>query len=982
MGSLIISEFIQALEAEIKALKSGKGGTTTRIFNGRFINKYSDYYIYSFTLNNFLTVFDETPAEIDIRGQHYNALIFRSEGLNIEVGIDNFCGQSIPEATLLTNLWYLLEILKNKYTDCQDGTLNVDFKLSEMLFLGNNAKYKIKQESIKYSQPKKQLNDPQKKAISASFSSPLCIIWGPPGTGKTTTIACAIEAHINAGRRVLLVSHANNAVDEALEDVAEQMNKTPFYEQGQLVRLGKPKDETKFEKYSMVLLEKIKEAQGESLENEKKDLENKKFQLEKDKVKLVEVININQNVNNISSELAKIKELISQYDTELISNQRELQNLKSILSDNNRKLSEAKSAGTIKRFIKRLDPQKIESDIESYRSKITFQESLIRDKVSNINNLKISLNTKNTELDTAQHTVNFMLRELHLSIDDVKNQVGKFDREIEALSKRITEIKNELEEIEKKILSNAKLIATTLTKTFSSKSFPDKPFDVLILDEASMAPLPFLYWAVSRCQSFITIVGDFLQLPPICIADDNPKAKKWLGRSIFDVLGIDSVESACSNNHINLLNIQYRMNPKISEIPNEFIYNGLLSDSSEVNQYPQNDGISDYPLVLVDTSTANPWCSKLPKSRFNLYSAVVSASIARKIFKSVKTIGIVTPYTPQARLINKIISDWKLGERVRVGNVHNFQGGQADVIIFDCVESPGVYYIAPMIDECKGKESDAPKLLNVAITRSGQRFYFVGHIKYLQSKLSQGCVLRKIVNHLLSNSEAIDSRELVDSFSANSFDELSETLLSNGNDKQGSLFETTSFSEKNFWPSFKQDLKSVKQEVIIFSPFITIKRSGQFMDYFRALRSKGIEIHIHTRPPNQQTGGMQKQSEIVIDQFENMGIKVAQRSKMHQKVAIFDSYIAWTGSLNILSHSDTQEYMARFEGESAIKDIIKNLEMQDEEADGAITDILCPECGLQMVVRSKYGNKFLGCSGYSKGCKMTMKLPYKETESD
>jgi hypothetical protein len=230
MTSNIIGEFIQALEAEIKALKSGKGGTTTGIFNGRFINKYSDYYIYSFTLNNFLTLLDETPAEIDIRGQHYNALIFRSEGLNIEVGIDHFCGQSISEATLLTNLWYLLEILKNKYIDCQDGMFNVDFKLSEMLFSGNNANVKsYRQESIKYSQPKNPLNLSQEKAIKASSSSQLCIIWGPPGTGKTTTIACVIESHINAGRRVLLVSHANNAVDEALEDVAEQMDKTSFY---------------------------------------------------------------------------------------------------------------------------------------------------------------------------------------------------------------------------------------------------------------------------------------------------------------------------------------------------------------------------------------------------------------------------------------------------------------------------------------------------------------------------------------------------------------------------------------------------------------------------------------------------------------------------------------------------------------------------------------------------------------------------------
>ena len=77
----------------------------------------------------------------------------------------------------------------------------------------------------------------------SSFSSQLAIIWGPPGTGKTKTIATAIEAHLNAGRRVLLVSHANNAVDEALEDVADQLKANPLYLEGKLVRLGKPQEE-------------------------------------------------------------------------------------------------------------------------------------------------------------------------------------------------------------------------------------------------------------------------------------------------------------------------------------------------------------------------------------------------------------------------------------------------------------------------------------------------------------------------------------------------------------------------------------------------------------------------------------------------------------------------------------------------------------------------------------------------------------------
>ena len=94
---------------------------------------------------------------------------------------------------------------------------------------------------------------------------------------------------------------------------------------------------------------------------------------------------------------------------------------------------------------------------------------------------------------------------------------------------------------QKTFSSEARLIATTLTKTFTAKQFPDTPFDVLILDEASMAPIPHLYWAASRCRGYITIVGDFLQLPPICIAKED-MAQKWLGRSLFSVLGIDQLK--------------------------------------------------------------------------------------------------------------------------------------------------------------------------------------------------------------------------------------------------------------------------------------------------------------------------------------------------------------------------------------------------------------------------------------------------------
>lgn len=64
------------------------------------------------------------------------------------------------------------------------------------------------------------LNAEQQRAVRLiNSNNPLTLVLGPPGTGKTDTIAIAIEAFLrrNPGARVAVVSQANVAVDEALK---------------------------------------------------------------------------------------------------------------------------------------------------------------------------------------------------------------------------------------------------------------------------------------------------------------------------------------------------------------------------------------------------------------------------------------------------------------------------------------------------------------------------------------------------------------------------------------------------------------------------------------------------------------------------------------------------------------------------------------------------------------------------------------------
>lgn len=67
----------------------------------------------------------------------------------------------------------------------------------------------------------KKLNSDQHNAVNTIINSPdISLIQGPPGTGKTTVIAEAIYQFTKMGKRVLLASQANMAVDNALERLA------------------------------------------------------------------------------------------------------------------------------------------------------------------------------------------------------------------------------------------------------------------------------------------------------------------------------------------------------------------------------------------------------------------------------------------------------------------------------------------------------------------------------------------------------------------------------------------------------------------------------------------------------------------------------------------------------------------------------------------------------------------------------------------
>lgn len=83
------------------------------------------------------------------------------------------------------------------------------------------------------------LNDEQRGAVAGMSADSVHLLWGPPGTGKTTTLGAAVAAWMREGKSVLLVSTSNTAVDVAVKALLKRI--TPR-ERAKVLRLGTSTD--------------------------------------------------------------------------------------------------------------------------------------------------------------------------------------------------------------------------------------------------------------------------------------------------------------------------------------------------------------------------------------------------------------------------------------------------------------------------------------------------------------------------------------------------------------------------------------------------------------------------------------------------------------------------------------------------------------------------------------------------------------------
>ena len=133
---------------------------------------------------------------------------------------------------------------------------------------------------------------------------------------------------------------------------------------------------------------------------------------------------------------------------------------------------------------------------------------------------------------------------------------------------------------------------------------------------------------------------------------------------------------------------------------------------------------------------------------------------------------------------------------------------------------------------------------------------------------------------------------------------------------------STLYNESTFYDTFVKDVLQAKEEVIIECPFITTRRLQMLKPVFEKLVNKGVKVFILTRYPHEHDEDMVIQSEAGIRYFEVLGVQVfLVKGGHHRKVALIDRKILWEGSLNILSQSNSREFMRRIESRKLTQEL-------------------------------------------------------------
>ncbi len=240
----IVTQFVKAFQKAVRVEMDGMqerlGPFEVHLSEGREIETSKDDKRYTFaalTTNTKLVLHGECTLVHD-DGESIVTIIALDEN-TITVRCDRKISMDSSSYALVIYPWFLYERLLLVLESLPDST---SFCARSALALFGKAKPRLEHRTAHSTG--EELNASQQRAVALCRDSSTAFVWGPPGTGKTTTLGHIVTELLGQGYRILVTSTTNAAVDQALAKLATLPAANDYLSSGQIVRVGQTHAET------------------------------------------------------------------------------------------------------------------------------------------------------------------------------------------------------------------------------------------------------------------------------------------------------------------------------------------------------------------------------------------------------------------------------------------------------------------------------------------------------------------------------------------------------------------------------------------------------------------------------------------------------------------------------------------------------------------------------------------------------------------
>jgi AAA domain/Topoisomerase DNA binding C4 zinc finger/PLD-like domain len=922
---------INALVAETK--RSGANQKRYDLEKGERLETAQDDILYAFPFSDEAELFEEAQIELHALGRRVEGSILSISAGRLVLALRDDFGAEIAKATLVIDTTALLEALATKIEQVRKGEVSLNRDLADCIAGRNDNPSKPAQITAR---PPKDLNQAQQRAFMTAGSAPVTWIWGPPGCGKTKTLGEIVRTAFESGRRLLVCSNTNKAVDQVIYSICEALTKDhPAMLEGKVVRLGRIADNKlkDFEEY--VTIDGIVERRSRELDDRRGQIERAVELLDTRTLKYQRVMARFQDLDKAGEELAVLQQALTKFASEAEAAQRAHQRNAQRTIELNAELFKRQKAYFTILSRKEDDIRRDLAAADAERVQIEGNWAAVRQSHETA---KRVLNLASTNQQSKRDALAGEDRRVaEQAIRDAADERSDLIAELREVEAKIAAIREA-------IVKEARVLGVTCTKAYLAVKEIGQ-VDTVIIDEASMVLLPVAWFAAGLAKERVIICGDFRQIPPI-VSSDQQCIVDAIGKDAFTANNIDENDS-----RLMMLDVQYRMHDAICQLIAEPMYGGKLSTAPDRrNEAEHSHAPFDQPLTIIDTSDLWPFESQnVFFSRFNLLHALLVRNLAFHLHKvgmlhDNKVLGICTPYAAQAKIIGKLIEGEKLNNLVQVGTVHSYQGDERSTMVLDIPESHGGAWNLGQFVQGLSPDHTGARLINVAISRAKHRLVVLANLTYLDRKLPSTSLLRSVLFDMQKNGQVVSGRDVL---ALRPIERDLKGLL--GQLPFEPMVETFGiFDEPAFERALESDIREAKSSVVIFSGYVTPARVGKLGDLFRSRIADGLKIRCVTRPPQTNGSIPREQGKEALDMLEGIGVVVDCRAKIHQKLCLVDGRIVWLGSLNALSHAGrSDETMTRAVNEGyaiAVAGHMSKRRVSTDKAAWTIAEAENPRC--------------------------------------